>query len=191
MLLRLGAPPERVGRQRVRGLLSRAEPARRYVVDAGSEWRQRCSSLRQQHINVSHCARKPGGSRAARAHARRVGLAWDRSRRQDRGLHVARPGRHELTGEITSDLSSFRSLGAHAISARAVPAAANHAHGTEAALSVAAAAAPTRPARPDRRPRRALPGEPTGCCCVAYPHRMVCSGGRRSFGRHLPREDAL
>ena len=56
MLLRLGAPPERVGRQRVRGLLSRAEPARRYVVDAGSEWRQRCSSLRHQHINVSHCA---------------------------------------------------------------------------------------------------------------------------------------
>ena len=104
MLLRLGAPPERVGRQRVRGLLPRAEPARRYVVDAGSEWRQRCSSLRQQHINVS-IARKHGGSRAAQTHARRVGLACERrnSQRQDRRLHGSAFASRQLTGEITSD----------------------------------------------------------------------------------------
>ena len=63
MLLRLGAPPERVGRQRVRGLLPWAEPARGSVVDARREWRQRCSNLRQQHqrqpLRASLAVREP------------------------------------------------------------------------------------------------------------------------------------
>ena len=187
MLLRLGAPPERVGHQRVRGLLPRAEPARRYLVDAGSEWRQRCSSLRQQHINVSHCAqawRFESRSSARAASGSCVGPS-------EKPAPGPPPWESAFANtKVTKERTSVRASGAHAISARC-PAAANHADGAKAALSVPAAAAPTRPARPDRRPRRALPGKPTGRCCVAYPHRVVCSGGRRSFGRHLPREDPL